>query len=457
MRQTISLYRGACVIETPSQSVTSWLTSRAVRDYAAPHGGMCESSRKAQYRLFSGKHRQRRERWGHPPQQPTAADLEPGTLGWRAWVAVCAHSFFKTPQDPGVAAAIGKTVHPTNIEPWSIADYSKYLSTRGLRDAGKIVALTQITDALERAGFLLPSGMAPNLPQFTAQRYMTQGGASPGQVGGNLWLSEIFGAELIIPSYNAVTVQISGTDSSGNQHWGSGLVLDHTHIVTNKHVVAELAPGSPLTVTPSTGEDVGQQVTCETVAHPHPELDIALLEARLPEGVGIPRLAGMAFRDPAWADDVYLFGYPHVPMITAMAITVQRGEVVNPASETPAGGGLPRQKTFLHSAIARPGNSGGPIVAHDGRVIGLVAEDSSPTTHAGAAGYDPLPPATPGEWIDRIHADVEELKAKVRAPSFYRGIPSSEVIRALEELGFGGLATIDEPPPNGPSMRFQRG
>jgi hypothetical protein len=381
------------------------------------------------------------------PQQPTAADLEPGTLGWRAWVAVCAHSFFKTPQDPRVAAAIGKTVQPKTIEPWSIADYSKYLSTRGLRDAGKIVALTQITDALERAGFLLPCGMAPNVPQFMAQQYMTQGGASPGQVGGNLWLSEIFGAELIIPSYTAVTVQISGTDAAGEPHWGSGLVLDHKHIVTNKHVVAALAPGSPVDVTPSTREDDAQQVTCEFVAHPHAELDVALLEARLPEGVGITRLAGMAFRDPAWADDVYLFGYPHVPMLAEMVITVQRGEVVNPESETPAGGGLPRQKTFLYSAIARPGNSGGPIVAHDGRVIGLVVEDSSPTTRAGAPGYEPPPPATTEDRIDRLEREVEELTTKVRAPSFYRGIPSSEVIRALDELGFGGLATMDGPQP----------
>jgi S1-C subfamily serine protease len=308
--------------------------------------------------------------------------------------------------------------------------------------------LTQITDALERAGFLLPCGMAPNVPPFMAQTYMTQGGASPGQVGGNLWLSQIFGADLIIPSYNTVTVQISGTDDAGNPRWGSGLVLDHTHIVTNKHVVAALAPGSPLAVTPSSGLDVGDQFTCQLVAHAHPELDVALIEIRPPTGQsGMTRLAGMAFRDPSWADDVYLFGYPHVPMLAGMVITVQRGEVVNPAAETPASGGLPRQKTFLYSAIARPGNSGGPIVAHDGRVIGLVVEDSLVGTQAHAAGYEPPPPTTPEERIRRLEREVEELTGKVHAPSFYHGIPSSEVIRALDDLGFGGLAAIDGPQP----------
>jgi hypothetical protein len=144
------------------------------------------------------------------PRQPTPADLEPGTQGWRTWVAMSAHSFFKTPQDPGVAAAIGKTVHPTTIELRCIADYSKYLHTVGLRDAGNVVALTQVTRALEQVGFLLPCGTAPNVPPFMAQQYMTQGGASPGQVGGNLWLSEIFGAG---------SRRESERDSSTRGHW----------------------------------------------------------------------------------------------------------------------------------------------------------------------------------------------------------------------------------------------
>jgi S1-C subfamily serine protease len=94
---------------------------------------------------------------------------------------------------------------------------------------------------------------------------------------------------------------------------------------------------------------------------------------------------------------------------------VQRGEVVNPATETiPA-----RDKVFLFSAITRPGNSGGPIVAGDGRVIGLVVEDSSE-----AASSESGPDSAP----------------------FYRGIPSSEVIRALDDLGFGGIIKTEREP-----------
>lgn len=105
-------------------------------------------------------------------------------------------------------------------------------------------------------------------------------------------------------------------------------------------------------------------------------------------------------------------------------------------------GGYPRQPTFLTSAIARPANSGGPIVANDGRVIGLVVENARYGLTSASAGD-----LGPGSGPDpaRGQSDTELDSADADSPPFYRGIPGSQVVRAIEELGFEGLVVLEKP------------
>jgi hypothetical protein len=69
--------------------------------------------------------------------------------------------------------------------------------------------------------------------------------------------------------------------------------------------------------------------------------------------------------------------------------------------------------SFGRQPSTRPGNSGGPIVAQDGRVIGIVAHSAFDT-------------ATEDE------------------PEYYRRIPGGEVIRARNELELGHLAKLED-------------
>jgi S1-C subfamily serine protease len=71
------------------------------------------------------------------------------------------------------------------------------------------------------------------------------------------------------------------------------------------------------------------------------------------------------------------------------------------------------QNVFLYSAIARPGNSGGPIISLTGNVVGMVTEELKEETD------DP-------------------------ASSFYAGIPASEIAAAVSELGVAVTLPIED-------------
>ncbi|WP_156616770.1 serine protease, partial [Mycobacterium sp. 852014-52144_SCH5372336] len=276
------------------------------------------------------------------------------------------------------------------------------------------------------------------------------------------------GPNLIIEAYRNITVQVSSLESP---HWGSGLVLDEGHILTNKHVVRKLKGHRLQIVCPGSADS--------SIPHnfrlfdDHPDLDVAIIQVSPPALKPTP---GMVFRDPAWADEVFVLGYPRVSWMVDTGLVIQRGEVVKPLAEVPAV--VPddadpwdrpeRTKAFLYSAIARPGNSGGPVVAHDGRVIGIVHESAQltpsfgvePTERALTPNATPRFPTLNAAWseilalvtrspgprgTDSRQNGEHPTERTEQAEPFYRGIPASEIRRALKYYQLEHLMTFEDP------------
>ena len=61
----------------------------------------------------------------------------------------------------------------------------------------------------------------------------------------------------------------------------------------------------------------------------HETVDIAVIPTET-TGERVDALGGIAFRDPEWSDETYIFGYPPISTLDAPYLVVQRGEVVNP-------------------------------------------------------------------------------------------------------------------------------
>ncbi|WP_165605207.1 S1 family peptidase [Mycolicibacter sinensis] len=357
---------------------------------------------------------------------------EPMSLEWRMMVALSATQLFTAgkPTEFAINILTGTKFESIAAKPHrTLMDLVLYLEARGITNIrSHIKEVAHIVEDMERRGILYDWGLVEAAAGPVGHAYLTWNyGRAP--MGGDLWMARLFGAELIVPSFGGLTIPIPGVSrATGEPDIGSGLVVDGTHIITNAHVIEgmDIDPElpRPKVIPPGRISWANRSPLRVVGAKSHPTIDVGVIEvAHTAERISLnadlllagksepdrlETLSDLEFRDAEWSDEMYIFGYPPIPMADSEAVplVVQRGEVVNPNI-------LDRRANpfFLFSAIARPGNSGGPVVSHDGYILGLV---SQLTTFKGN---------------------------EIEAP-FYGGVPASQVELAVRDLGYGGLVKL---------------
>lgn len=149
-------------------------------------------------------------------------------------------------------------------------------------------------------------------------------------------------------------VQVYGTAAECRQNQtGSGFVTGAGQVVTNAHVVAGVS--EPVVQTRD------GQVHSAVVVHFDPATDLAVLSAP-----SLPLDALALGDDPASGDQVTFMGYPLGGPFAAGPATVQ-GTALAPVP------GTGRTMDIIQLAgEVQQGNSGGPLLAQDGSVVGVV-------------------------------------------------------------------------------------
>ncbi|MEV4364056.1 MarP family serine protease [Nonomuraea sp. NPDC049625] len=154
-------------------------------------------------------------------------------------------------------------------------------------------------------------------------------------------------------------VQVQGVARSCNkQITGTGFVYAPDHIMTNAHVVAGV--DSELVVIDHTGRSHPA-----VVVHYDPQRDVAVLYTL---NLGLPYLTFEAEADKG--DDAVIAGYPKNQGFTTQPARVaarQRARVPDIYRVTEV-----TREVYLIRGKVQQGNSGGPLLSPDGRVLGVV-------------------------------------------------------------------------------------
>lgn len=164
------------------------------------------------------------------------------------------------------------------------------------------------------------------------------------------------------------TVKVVG-EGCGQIQEGSGFVVAPGVVVTNAHVVAGMSH-------PVVQDSSGTHPT--TVVYFDPRFDLAVMRvAGLPE-----RPLVLDPTDAPRGTKATVLGYPGGGPFTAVPAGVMAS--FDAEGRDIYGQGLTVRNVYEIEAVVRPGNSGGPLVAPDGHVLGVVFSRS---TTNGDIGY----------------------------------------------------------------------
>ena len=196
----------------------------------------------------------------------------------------------------------------------------------------------------------------------------------------------------------ASVARISGTAyACGQNQTGSGFVIASERIVTNAHVVAGV--DNPVVELPDGQVLDGSIVLFDTDA------DVAV--------IAVPglRAAVLALDDAAVGDHAVIDGYPHGGPFTSvpaevLAVSHERVNDVYGTSTV-------LREVLTLAADVQPGNSGGPVIALDGDVVGLV--------FARAAGDQRIGYAMTAAQLSEIVADAASLERPVASGTCIAG------------------------------------
>lgn len=240
-------------------------------------------------------------------------------------------------------------INNSSIPP-KLIDFFNYCKGQGLDLMPKRQRITELVNLLKYNNVLESLGGSD-----ITETLMFTKELSNREKKGYLWLGKALGASYIGQEIKHDIAYIEGITTGGDMTVGTGILISTGIVLTCAHVVDDI------TVKKVKIKDKELSVKKYTS---HDKVDVAIIELSDPVPLNSKDIA---FRDSQLLEPIVIAGYPTVPRSLKSCFTLQNGEISGHISETYDGYPLD-----LFSAIARPGNSGGPVLGLDGCITGIV-------------------------------------------------------------------------------------
>ncbi len=277
--------------------------------------------------------------------------------------------------------------------------YHKKYDTQGIPQPGTVSLICEILMQHNRLSLVEKAGFDNTMNRYVSVIHNEDIFDDPQNIPHfNQTLSYlVYGFKYIYKSYSKYVLPVEHTNIEGDKSLGT-CFLYQGGIVTAKHCI-EGAKAIAIQ-----GIDPDRLKTAKYHLHSNPYMDLIYIKFKEP-------IADTLYLHQAAEvlDEVMTMGYPRIPgyhnFLTAenarvsSRFTASVGHVASNAEDI-----FMRENLFLITAKIRGGNSGGPIIARNGSIVGIAAN----LAH-GEGNYDDLGYGTviPIRFVDEILSDLD--------------------------------------------------